>query len=480
MANDQSRDCGGFSGGEPAEERNADLLERFIEVCALYALSKKLSDSLDIDEVFDDLESFLKDLLDIDDFSIMLFDDRKESLVVWKPSGDQLGHTVGVMFKAGEGVCGRVAGSGEPALVGDLSMGAGFVEGERIGPGVGAFFSTPLVIGEEVVGALNVYKATPNSINVSEMRLFNQTAAHIAKALEHSRMFQKARMLSITDELAKLYSRRYFFEALDREFVKAQRNESPLSVIMFDIDSFKTINDSQGHVAGDEIIKKVGAILKSNTRGSDVAARYGGDEFALLLPDTDLIDAVTLAEKLRAIAEEQLSVRLEDGQDLTTTLSSGVASYPSCAASRDDLILTADKFLMQGKKLGKNTVVSSVDFMQQEPLSERRAVTRHAVKINIDPAQGGYSLVDINVDNLWLTINLEDVSERGFKGSLDSSLAVGDTYRCRTNPVSGVETVNDFLINCVWGNRSRPGGYTMGARVIDNLAGWKSAVQRII
>lgn len=156
------------------------------------------------------------------------------------------------------------------------------------------------------------------------------------------------------DSLTRLYTRSTFEEAFSREFARARRYETELSVLFFDLDDFKSVNDMFGHLAGDLVLADVGRIIKNEIRAEDSAARYGGEEFVVILPETGKVDALILAERIRKKVEA-LDLSYEDKQ-IQPTISGGVASYPIDAQSENDLIKYADRALYRAKEFGKNNV----------------------------------------------------------------------------------------------------------------------------
>lgn len=161
--------------------------------------------------------------------------------------------------------------------------------------------------------------------------------------------------LSNTDYLTKLYNRRYFMELLELEFQRAQRYQAELSFVMIDIDHFKTFNDTYGHLLGDRILFEVSAILQENLRVHDIMGRYGGEEFGLFMPETDVQGALIVAERYRRRVEEFLL--LEGTAELRVTISLGVACFPRHDVhSVDDLIRISDNALYKAKKNGRNRV----------------------------------------------------------------------------------------------------------------------------
>lgn len=178
---------------------------------------------------------------------------------------------------------------------------------------------------------------------------------------ERKRAQDELERMAITDHLTGLFNRRYFFEVAQKEFLKSIRYNRPLSVVLFDIDMFKSINDTYGHLAGDQILAQIGVILTQKERETDLSARYGGEEFVLLLPETNCEGARNTAERLRSLLET--SPIYYENHKIQFTASFGVAGignrdYPE---TFDYLILQADKALYEAKRISRNTVICSCE-----------------------------------------------------------------------------------------------------------------------
>jgi diguanylate cyclase (GGDEF)-like protein len=144
-------------------------------------------------------------------------------------------------------------------------------------------------------------------------------------------------------------------ESLHREFARAQRHESPVSLIMFDVDHFKNFNDEHGHEAGDLVLKELAALLQRSTRGEDIACRYGGEEFLIIMPGATTELAEKRAEELRSTVQRALTIR-HSGKRLGVTVSLGVATYPDHAEDVDQALLKVDEAMYAAKQAGRNTV----------------------------------------------------------------------------------------------------------------------------
>ena len=184
--------------------------------------------------------------------------------------------------------------------------------------------------------------------------LFDVTDTAIYKAM-HKTAMEELEAVSRTDGLTQLFNRRHWQSRFDEEFGRSRRYKLPMTLLMFDLDHFKSVNDNYGHLAGDAILIKVSEIIRQNLRDSDIAGRYGGEEFVILLPNTDMEGSYVVAERLRS-AIESATVEFEE-QIIPFTSSFGLAQFQSQVTDGDQLIANADEALYQAKDQGRNRVV---------------------------------------------------------------------------------------------------------------------------
>jgi diguanylate cyclase (GGDEF)-like protein len=205
-------------------------------------------------------------------------------------------------------------------------------------------------VGGEVIGSVLLNRATPYSL-VEDQRI-QESVNQSAPVLANLRNLAIAEIRAATDSLTGLPNKRAVTDTLKRMFAQASRTGSPLSLVLLDLDHFKDINDRLGHPVGDQALANVGAVLRSVLRAADFAGRNGGEEFALLLPATDLSAAQEIAERVRAaIADITLP-----GVDLSLTASLGIAGYPDHASDVDKLERLADAALYLAKRAGRNRI----------------------------------------------------------------------------------------------------------------------------
>jgi diguanylate cyclase (GGDEF)-like protein len=216
----------------------------------------------------------------------------------------------------------------------------------------------PLVSQGETLAVLHLRVAGPDRISEDVQRLGSALAEQLSLAVGNLRLQETLRSSSERDPLTDLYNRRHLEISLQRELARAQRHGFPVSLIMLDVDHFKDFNDTNGHEAGDEVLRNVAHVLKRHTRIEDVACRYGGEEFLIVLPSCSMDDAYAKAEAIReAIAQQQVFARGAALPRITASL--GLASYPEDGDRMERLIGEADAALYRAKATGRNRIVAS-------------------------------------------------------------------------------------------------------------------------
>ena len=232
-----------------------------------------------------------------------------------------------------------------------------------------SWLGVPLITYDEVIGVMSLQSEQRNSYSDDHLRVLTTIADQAAVAIENARLYE----LATVDGLTRLLVRRYFDQRLREEWQRALRYEADFSLGMFDLDNFKALNDTYGHQAGDQVLRAAAAVVRRNMRGPDLAGRYGGEEFAFLLPRTLLPEAVKVAERIRAEVEA-MELRIGDAS-LRITASIGVAGHPvSGSVDVDDLLARADKALYEAKRRGKNRVVAAPELPRGAPASARAEV----------------------------------------------------------------------------------------------------------
>jgi diguanylate cyclase (GGDEF)-like protein len=237
----------------------------------------------------------------------------------------------------------------------------------HVGPSVPVYaICVPMMAQGETLGVLYLdtgmdqEKATKKALTDAQERTVKTLAEHLALAVANLNLRETLRIQSIRDPLTGLFNRRYLEECLEREFRRALRTNSPLAILMIDLDHFKRFNDTSGHQAGDAVLRELAIVFQQQLRAEDIASRYGGDEFILVLPETDTTAASECAERLRRAIDAmpmQRDERSSDGD--VVTLSIGLACYPHHGTTIEALLQAADAALYRAKATGRDRVVTA-------------------------------------------------------------------------------------------------------------------------
>ncbi|MGB8982701.1 MAG: diguanylate cyclase [Anaerolineales bacterium] len=320
----------------------------------LQSISRAVTSSLELEEIFNNVIRLLKDSLGYSYISIFLLENDVLHL------GTQIGYPedkVVSEMPITMGVIGRAARSRETQFIRDVSTDPDYL---RASYEVRSEICVPLLKEQNVLGILDVECDNTGTLNENDVSFLNALAGSIAVAIDNARLHAEVKQMAMTDAVCGLANRRYFNEILNAEMARAIRYSNPLSLIIIDLDSFKEYNDRWGHPAGDVRLKEIADMLRRNVREPDIAARHGGEEFAIILPHTSKMGAIRLAERLRRAAADSTPDSKEiSGPVPGYTISLGVATFPDDAATMEDLILMADNAELLAKKLGKNQVCAA-------------------------------------------------------------------------------------------------------------------------
>ena len=232
--------------------------------------------------------------------------------------------------------------------------GASLPDGDEKAEIIRSALVAPLILGDEVLGALSLESPQGNAFNQADLELIASFAATVTAAIRNAQLHTEVQRQAITDPLTELYNRRGFFEIGEHEIERSHRFARPLVAMMVDVDHFKLINDEFGHAVGDQVLQQISTRIRNNVRKVDIVGRYGGDEFAILLPELDIFSAVNVAERLRKKMEE--NPFLVSNQSVPATISIGVAKIMADMPNLDALLVRADHALYMAKNGGRNRV----------------------------------------------------------------------------------------------------------------------------
>lgn len=338
---------------EMMKDVNNQLEQSISQLSALNEFSKFLGSSLKKEDTLNFICGHIKSIVDFQTF--VIFTLRKvpgnpalnQAIVPQRALGPFAGYFADISFEMNEGVVGWVIANKKPLLLEDSRdfRLPNLVEQEL------SAIIVPMVAENDVIGAVYIGSPKPKYYNESSLNLISMATQQTAMALKNAELYEKMVSLAITDGLTGLYTHRYFQERLN-EFVKEfQRSHKFFSLIMIDTDRFKSYNDTLGHPEGDKLLQQLSKIIKGYTRDSDLVSRYGGDEFAVILKDSDKENALRIAERIREAVQYAFS-----SHQVQITSSIGIATFPSDAENKPDLLTAADAALYQSKNNGRNRV----------------------------------------------------------------------------------------------------------------------------
>lgn len=329
---------------------------RLNELLVLFDIVNTISQSLDLKTVLPVVLDRVVENIGTHKGAVVLVgnDGRSLSMVAQRGLSDE---SIRLITESGQGYVGDVILRNKPMRISeqeDESTSSTGLENDNIASAL----VVPISARGVVLGVLAVYSEKKNKFTDENEALLAMIGNQVSVAVLNAQLYQKTLDLAQHDGLTGLSNRRYLMERLSQEMERAERYQTSLSVIMLDLDKFKSFNDSYGHVKGDELLKAFSAMVKKAVRSTDIPGRYGGEEFCVVLPNTSVKGALVIAERIRA-SMEALRIPLDDGQPpVGRTASIGVAEF-SAGDSIEKLLSHADAALYQAKEGGRNRVMCS-------------------------------------------------------------------------------------------------------------------------
>lgn len=331
----------------------SEVLDYTSQIETLFGIGTVVSRTLDLPELLDSVLERVLAVMETEAGGVFLVDKETGDLVLRAyrgASAEFAGKVEGL--RLGEGFTRHAALSRKPLIVEDVAGDRRLARMGALDEGIRSLAAVPIIAKDEVLGVMGVASLEPRQFPERDVRLLVAIASQLGMAIENAQLYERAMTLAFTDGLTGLYNRRYLMEQIEREFTRSERNKASLSLVMIDLDGLKGINDGFGHHEGDAVLKLVGGIIKANIRASDVAARWGGDEFMLLAPDTNSRGARRLGERIRCQVERNRPVI--KGEEVPVSISIGIACCPGHAVDVAQLLQRVDEAMYCAKGSGRN------------------------------------------------------------------------------------------------------------------------------
>jgi len=334
---------------------SADASHKLYDLSIFHDVAKALTSSLDLDAILETIMVKMAAYFEPATWALIMLDESSGEPYYAAPLERAFESINDLRLTTGESLARWVIEHGEPLVIGDVRTDLR-VDRSALDSSIPhcAVVSLPVRTGGNVLGVMQLMNIDVQVYSQNE--LFLQTIAdYAAIAIENARAVRRIQELSITDDCTKLYNQRHLFTILDEEVHRSARFGYEFSLLFIDLDHFKIVNDKYGHLVGSKLIAMVGHVLRENLRLIDAAFRYGGDEFAILLPQTSRDSGLLVARRiLRAFRDREW--KPEENIRINLRASIGVAGYPDDANSPQEIVKRADELMYQVKEAGRDNI----------------------------------------------------------------------------------------------------------------------------
>jgi len=349
---------------------NARLYEqerrRSVELSTLLETARDLASSLDLDEVLETIARRAKELTLADGSRIYLLNQAEETLTPLVVLEDYADEIMATYVPVGQGITGHVAATGVPEIVNRAHRDPRAIKIPGTPEEPESLMCAPIAAKGEVIGVMTLCREGEEGFSDDNLRLVTSLASQAATAIENARLYEETKRLAVSDPLTGVRNRRHIADHLRTEVARASRFERELSVLVMDIDNLKLFNDTYGHLAGDDVIRTVAQAVISAIRDIDAVGRYGGDEFAVILPEAGPEGAAVVAGRILNALEKE-PFQAPGGTKVPVSISIGAVSYPGDTDEVDRLFSLADTAMYRAKLAGGGRFASLTAVLDETP-----------------------------------------------------------------------------------------------------------------
>jgi diguanylate cyclase (GGDEF)-like protein len=343
-----------FSNSGKLEESNKVLSKSIAEFYTLNQISQAIGSILDIKELLKRLNDIILGVMGVSFSTIILYDENTNRLKVHTTNISNINELATLTDNVNSGVLVEALNKGQSILENNVDY---FQYLFTCGRNINSLMCIPLITSSRKFGLVLVEHTISNAFDEENVRFLSIITQQVGIVMENAELYYQMKEVARRDGLTGVYNRQYFQERLETEFKEAKKDNYPLSLAIFDIDHFKKFNDTYGHLFGDKVLISTVDVVKTALRKNDMIARFGGEEFIILFPSTNLSDAFEKVEILRKKVSENI---IEDNLiNASVTASFGISSFDECAFNENDLIRTADDALYDAKAAGRNCVMTA-------------------------------------------------------------------------------------------------------------------------
>lgn len=340
-----------------SQATGAETARQTQELHIFHDVAKALTSSLDLDSILQTILEKMASYFQPDTWSLLMVDEQKMELyfaIAVGTASDALKH---VRLKVGEGIAGHVAKFGEKLVVPDVRRDQRFAKriDDITQTETQSIICMPLRSRLRVLGVIQLVNVDMEHFTHEEEFFLQALCDYAAIAIENARAVERIQELTITDDCTGLYNARHLYKTLEQEVYRSARFGYEFSVVFIDLDHFKRVNDTHGHLVGSKLLAEIGYLIKAQLRLIDFAFRYGGDEFVVLLPQTNKDSGLIVARRLRDSLRSAVFCK-EEGLNLTVRASMGLATYPHDAKTPHDVIRQADEMMYMVKNSSRDSI----------------------------------------------------------------------------------------------------------------------------
>jgi diguanylate cyclase (GGDEF)-like protein len=345
-----------------SEAAGTQLTRQKLELNIFHDVAKALTSSLDLDSILQTIMEKMAEYFRPDTWSLLMADEQKSELYFAIAVGQKSEALKDVRLKLGEGIAGWVAKHGELVISNDVEHDPRFSKraDEATQMETRSLIAVPLRSRLRVLGVIQLVNVDRAQFGEQEVFFLQALCDYAAIAIENARWVEKIQELTITDDCTGLFNARHLYKTLETEVYRSARFGYEFSVLFIDLDHFKQVNDTHGHLIGSKLLAEIGYLVKAQLRLIDFAFRYGGDEFVVLLPQTGKDQALVVAKRLQEAMRASAFCR-DEGLNLNVRASIGLATYPHDARDAHDIIRQADEMMY----LVKNTTRDNIGIAQR-------------------------------------------------------------------------------------------------------------------
>jgi diguanylate cyclase (GGDEF)-like protein len=327
------------------------------ELAIFHDVAKALTSSLDLDSILQTIMDKMAEYFRPDTWSLLMVDEEGTDLYFAIVVGSAADSLKNVRIKVGEGIAGYVAKHGERLIVPDVYTDPRFSKriDEMTRWETRSIICFPLRSRLRVLGVIQLVNVDMDHFGEQEIFFLQSLCDYAAIAIENAHSFEKIQELTITDDCTGLYNARHLYKTLETEVYRSSRFGYEFTVVFIDLDHFKQVNDTHGHLIGSKLLAEIGYLIKAQLRLIDYAFRYGGDEFVVLLPQTGKDSALVVAKRLRDSLRVSAFCK-EEGLNLNVRASMGIATYPHDAKTPHDIIRQADEMMYLVKNSSRDNI----------------------------------------------------------------------------------------------------------------------------